>query len=147
MRGSLRDRSILARIAGAAGLGALVFTAACGASQNAPVVPGQAAAVQQPSPPVVVSCEPNQRTLVRPVMVNGVAMSQVECVSTDDAAVAQTAAAQAAPVSYYRAPAVRNTGLSDTRYVPASSGKKGALIGAAIGGGGAAIWDQLTRRK
>jgi hypothetical protein len=26
-------------------------------------------------------------------------------------------------------------------------GKKGALIGAAIGGGGAAIWDQITRRK
>jgi len=25
-------------------------------------------------------------------------------------------------------------------------GKKGALIGAAIGGGGAAIWDQVTRR-
>jgi hypothetical protein len=26
-------------------------------------------------------------------------------------------------------------------------GKKGALIGAAISGGGAAIWDQMTRRK
>jgi hypothetical protein len=25
-------------------------------------------------------------------------------------------------------------------------GKKGALIGAAIGGGSAAIWDQITRR-
>ena len=29
----------------------------------------------------------------------------------------------------------------------AARGKKGALIGAAIGGGGAAIWDQITRRK
>jgi hypothetical protein len=29
----------------------------------------------------------------------------------------------------------------------AVKGKKGALIGAAIGGGGAAIWDQVTRRK
>ena len=26
-------------------------------------------------------------------------------------------------------------------------GKKGALIGAALGGGGAAIWDQMTRRN
>jgi hypothetical protein len=77
--------------------------------------------MQPPSPPVVVSCEPNQRTLVRPVMVNGVAMSQVECVSSDDAAVAQNTVAQPVPVSYYRAPAVRNTGLSDTQYVPASS--------------------------
>ena len=29
----------------------------------------------------------------------------------------------------------------------AVGGKKGALIGATIGGGGAAIWDQVTRRK
>ena len=29
----------------------------------------------------------------------------------------------------------------------AVGGKKGALIGGAIGGGGAAIWDQVTRRK
>jgi len=29
----------------------------------------------------------------------------------------------------------------------AISGKKGALIGAALGGGGAAIWDQMTRRN
>lgn len=27
-----------------------------------------------------------------------------------------------------------------------AKGKKGALIGAAVGGGGAAIWDQITRR-
>jgi hypothetical protein len=29
----------------------------------------------------------------------------------------------------------------------AVGGKKGALIGAVIGGGGAALWDQVTRRK
>jgi hypothetical protein len=199
MRGTLRNRFVWARVAGVAGLGALLFTAACGTSQNAPAAAAQAAAAQ-PSTPVVVSCEPNQRTLVRPVMVNGTAMSQVECVSSDDAAMAQNAMAQPAPVSYYRAPAVRSAALSDTRYVPAStypvassprvvparqvvyddqpvrevrqgrsvkksaiiigssagigagvgaavSGKKGALIGAAIGGGGAAIWDQMTRRN
>jgi hypothetical protein len=199
MRGTLRNRFVWARAAGVAGLGALLFTAACGASQNAPAAAAQSAAAQ-PSTPVVVSCEPNQRTLVRPVVVNGAAMSQVECVSADDGALAQNAVAQPAPVSYYRTPAVRNVAMSDTRYVPASSypvassprvvparqvvyddrpvrdvrqgrsvkksaiiigspagigagvgaavsGKKGALIGAAIGGGGAAIWDQMTRRN
>jgi hypothetical protein len=28
----------------------------------------------------------------------------------------------------------------------AVGGKKGALVGAVIGGGGAALWDQITRR-
>jgi hypothetical protein len=121
MRGILRNRFIWARVAGVAGLGALLFTAACGTSQNAPVVPAQAAAVQQPLTPIVVSCEPNQRTLVRPVMMNGAPMSQVECVSSDNAPVVQNAAAQVSPVGYYPAPAVRATALSDTRYVPASS--------------------------
>ena len=118
MRGSHRNRFIWTRVAGIAGLGALLFTAACGTSQNAPGAPAQTAAAQQPSTPIVVSCEPNQRTLVRPVMVNGAAMSQVECVS-NDAALVQNAA-QVSPVSYYRAPVVRETALSDTRYVPAS---------------------------
>jgi hypothetical protein len=29
----------------------------------------------------------------------------------------------------------------------AVGGKKGALLGAVIGGGGATVWDQVTRRK
>ena len=29
----------------------------------------------------------------------------------------------------------------------AVGGKKGALIGAVVGGGGATLWDQITRRK
>ena len=199
MRGTLRNRFIWARVAGIAGLGALLFTVGCGTSQNVPAAAAQTAA-SQPSMPVVVSCDPNQRTLVRPVVVNGNAVSQVECVSNPEAQfAAQNTIAPAAPVSYYRAPA-RNAELTDTRYVPASSypaassprvvparqvvyddrpvrevsrgrsvkksaviigssagigagvgaaihGKKGALIGAAIGGGGAAIWDQVTRRK
>jgi len=29
----------------------------------------------------------------------------------------------------------------------AVGGKKGALIGAVIGGGGATLWDQVTRRR
>jgi hypothetical protein len=198
MRGNHPSRFIWARAAGVAGLGALLFTVGCGASPNAGLA-AQPTAAAQPSTPVVVSCEPNQRTLVRPVVVNGAAVSQVECVSNGEAPVyAQNMTAQAVPVSYYRAPAARNAGLADTRYIPAASypvttarpiparqvvydddrpvrvvrqgrsvkksaviigssagigagvgaavhGKKGALIGAAIGGGGAAIWDQMTR--
>jgi hypothetical protein len=200
MRGTLRNRFIWARLAGVAGLGALLFTVGCGTSQNVPGVAAQAIAAQ-PSTPVVVSCEPNQRTLVRPVVVNGNAVSQIECVSNGDAQIiAQNTIAQPIPVSYYRAPAAGNAELADTRYVPAASypvassprvvparqvvyddrpvrevrhgrsvkksaviigsstgigagvgaaihGKKGALIGAALGGGGAAIWDQMTRRN
>ena len=197
MRGTLRQEYIWARVAGFAGLGALLVTAACGKSQNIPAVAAQTAA--QPSAPVVVSCEPDQRTLVRAAVVNGTAVSQVECVSNPDAQVVAQNIAQPAPVSYYT-PVARSAALTDTRYVPAASypvaasprvvparqvvyderpvrevrrgrsvkksaiiigssagigagvgaavsGKKGALIGAAIGGGGAAIWDQMTRRK
>jgi len=191
------------RAAWAASLGALFFTVGCGASQTG-VAAAQPLAAAQPSAPVVVGCEPNQRTLVRPSVVNGVAVSQVDCVSSSELAVStQTLAVQpsAVPVSY--APAVtRPADLGDTRIIPASypaatapattarpvrarqvvyddpvrvekpqrsvkksaiiigssagvgagigaaaGGKKGALVGALIGGGGATLWDQLTRRK
>jgi hypothetical protein len=73
------------------GIAALAATAGCGvreassvsaqplastASQHAAIAP------QQGGTPVVVSCEPTQRTLVRPVVVNGAAVSQVECITT-----------------------------------------------------------------
>ena len=148
---------------------------------------------------MVVSCEPNQRTLVRPVVMNGATISQIECVSADPqaAAYAQTAAtAQPVPAAYgYAAQPVVYRDLAPAQIVPVqrttsvarpirtrqvvyddpvevkkkrsvkksvaiiggsaaagagigalAKGKKGALIGAAIGGGGAAIWDQITRR-
>ena len=185
---------------------ALLFTVGCGATQNTAGVRAQeVAGIQQAGSPVVVSCEPHQRTLVRPVVINGATVSQVECVAADPqaaAAYAQPAvysapvAAQAAPVRYVAArpaPIVYDDGLEDARVVRTSSGsarpvqarqvvyqepvarksrsvkksaaiigssaavgagigalakgKKGALIGAAIGGGGAAVWDQITRRR
>ena len=189
-----------ARTAAVAGLGGLLFTVGCGASQTGVA----AASVAQPGTPVVVGCEPNQRTLVRPSVVNGVAVSQVECVSvTELTASAQSAFAQQpgfVPVSYQPGAAVvnRSADLGDTRIIPASypttvarpvrarqvvyddrpvrevkpqrsvkksaiiigssagvgagvgaavGGKKGALIGAVIGGGGATLWDQITRRR
>jgi hypothetical protein len=202
MRG--RDTNIWWTRAGVlGGLGALLFTVGCGASQNGIAnAAAQSVAAPQPGTPVVVSCEPNQRTLVRPTVVNGVALSQVECVSTGEVAVTQTTAAQPAvpmPVNYVAAP--RTAEWGDTRIVPAQTsapvaaarpvaarqvvydedrpervvkprrtvkksaiiigssagvgagvgaavgGKKGALIGAVIGGGGATLWDQVTRRK
>jgi hypothetical protein len=193
------------RVIGATlGIAALVGATACGVT-SAPVQPGMAAlqsapADQQASSPVVVSCEPNQRTLVRPVVVNGASLSQVECVSNGATTVAAPAlAAPAAPLAVndtYRAVRVSQPAaddLGDTRIVntpparpavrtaetrqevyrepvrrtrsvkksaviigssagvgagvgAAVGGKKGALVGAVIGGGGAALWDQITRR-
>jgi hypothetical protein len=192
------------RVIGATlGVAALVGATACGVT-SAPAHPGVAAlqstpAVQEASSPVVVSCEPNQRTLVRPVVVNGMSLSQVECVSNGATTVAAPAlAAPAAPMAVndtYRTVRVSQPAadLGDTRIVDtppaprvvrtaetrqpeyrepvrqtrsvkksaviigssagvgagvgaAVGGKKGALVGAVIGGGGAALWDQITRR-
>src|SRR5687768_13653580 len=79
-------KSLWGRAAGVAGLGALVFTYGCGAAQNAAGVRAQELTAGQAGTPVVVSCEPHQRTLVRPAIVNGAQVSQVECVAADPAA-------------------------------------------------------------
>ena len=85
-----------------------------------PVASAAAQATTTPAgSPIVVSCEPQQRTLVRPVMVNGAAVSQVECI-TDGALAATTALpaggyAAPVPVAYrQQLPAV-----TPVRYVPA----------------------------
>jgi len=187
--------------AGAAGLGALAFSFGCGT--NAAAVRAQdLAAGAAPGAQVVVTCEPDQRTLVRPAVVGGVAVSQVECVSIGEALAAAPVAAPS-PVVYrpasrfvqsaraedlgdarivqpgddvraarpvparqvvYEAPRRERT-VSTPRSVKKSAiiigssagagagvgaaigGRKGALIGAVVGGGGAALWDQITRRK
>jgi hypothetical protein len=195
-----------ARAAAAVGLSALLFTVGCGASQSGVSAAAAPANLAQPNTPVVVGCEPNQRTLVRPSVINGMTVSQVDCVSVSQFAVStQTGVAQQpgfVPVNYQpAAPAVvtRNADLADTRIIPASypattaarpvparqvvyddrpvrevkpkrsvaksaiiigssagvgagvgaavGGKKGALIGAVLGGGGATVWDQVTRRR
>ena len=177
---------------------ALLFTYGCGATPNASAVRAQEAASAQPSgSPIVVSCEPHQRTLVRPVVVNGAAISQVECVAAEPQAVAATQPFAPAQPQAYAAPRAQTVyaDMAPAQVVPVhttqaarpvrtsqvvyqepvrikknrsvkksaviigssaavgagvgalSGGKKGALIGAAIGGGGAAIWDQVTRRR
>jgi hypothetical protein len=181
----------------------LIFTVGCGPSQNAAGVRAEGLTAGQAGSPVVVSCEPHQRTLVRPAVVNGVQVSQVECVAADPsrmtaetayanqlapraAAAAYTQAARAPQVVYedleparvirtsapatvarpqttrqviYDEPVKKTRSVKKSAIIIGSSagvgaavgaavkGKKGALIGAAIGGGGAAIWDQVTRRK
>ena len=195
---------------GALAAGALLATAGCSdglaARTNTEQVASAAAqATTTPAgSPIVVSCEPQQRTLVRPVMVNGAAVSQVECI-TDGALAATTALpaggyAAPVPVAYrQQLPAVTPVryvpadDLPDARLIPVSQpasvartiparqivyqepikpkrtvkksaiiigssagagagigaavgGKKGALLGALIGGGGATLWDQITRR-
>src|SRR5687767_11102690 len=65
-----------------AGAGALLFTFACGGTARDLTTAGaQPLAANQAGAPVLVSCEPHQRTLVRPVVINGAAVSQVECVA------------------------------------------------------------------
>jgi hypothetical protein len=185
-----------AAVAAVAGLGALLV--GCGAN-NLPNT--QAQAFGAAGAPVSVACEPNQRAIVRQVVVNGVLQAQAECQSLG--AVGTTGVAPVAyppaavPVSYgYTQAAIPETRLVRTAYTPAVvtreaapqrvvyqparervvvtrpkrsvkksaviigssagvgagigaavGGKKGAGIGALIGGGGAALWDQITRRK
>lgn len=217
VRGSqFADRESLMRrrgrvLAGGVGLVAIVASVACGTNTPGTVTPGAAptqiaAAPQANGSPVVVSCEPNQRTLVRPVVVNGATLSQIECITNAGVVtVAQQPQTLAAPVYapapapiYQPAPVVQRVALpddyGDTRVVTteprtrvvrpvqtrevvyrepikkprtvkksaviigssagvgagvgaAVGGKKGALLGALIGGGGATVWDQITRRK
>jgi len=176
-------------------VGAALATAGCATREAA----STDARFAPPSSAMSVACEPTQRAIVHPAVVNGVAMSQVECVSAaattqavagvqtvsyvpPPAAVPAPAVAYEPPVSYaaprvvpatYRTAApqrvvdepVRHYTRRPTRSVKKSAiiigssagagaglgavigGKKGAAVGALIGGGGATLWDQITRHK
>src|SRR3954471_1941522 len=89
------------------GFTALAFTAACNTAPQAstaaqPFAPAAGPAMNQAGTPVVVSCEPHQRTLARPAVVNGVTVSQVECVAAEAmvATAVQPQAFAPAPVGY-----------------------------------------------
>jgi hypothetical protein len=77
---------------------ALLFTVGCGtaardASSTIAAQQPLAPVAQQVAPagaPVVVGCEPHQRTLVRQALVNGTMVSQVECVAAEPSALMQT---------------------------------------------------------
>lgn len=130
MRG-METKSLWGSATGMIAVGALAFTFGCGGTQSAAAIRGQELAGAQGASPVVVSCEPNQRALVRPTVVNGATVSQVECVSTDaQGAYLQQAAyvpggyapatafAQPAAVRYSAPrPQYVDEGLSDARIV------------------------------
>jgi hypothetical protein len=209
---NIRQKSAAA--AAVIGLGALLV--GCG-TRDSGLNAAQIAAGTPVGAPLAVSCEPNQRAVVRQVAVNGALQSQVQCETVTQGfapvgtvggyAPAPTAvpagygyapAPVAVPASYgYTQPApLENTRIVRTAYpqevmtreaaprvtsyqrVPervivqkpkrsvkksaiiigssagvgaaigaAAGGKKGAGLGALIGGGGAAVWDQITRRK
>ena len=116
------------QIAGAAvGVGALAFTFACNTAPQATSAVAQQPQINQAGTPVMVNCEPQQRAVVRPTVVNGVAMSQVDCV----AAVPAAPAPVAQPVAYaqpmaYRAPVATQvvqpvSDLGDAQIVPVST--------------------------
>lgn len=153
-----------------------------GSPNMAPVVYNGAPAAGA-SGPVMVNCAPGQRALVRQVLVNGEAVSQVACVTDVAADGYPPMGVQARPVSYttgaddYRA--TRSGNLTERRVVyqqPATErvvrkerswkkpllviggstaagagigglvgGKKGALIGAALGGGASTLFE-ATRK-
>ena len=109
--------------AGVAGAAALLFTVGCGTREAGTVSAQPAATTANPAgTPVVVSCEPHQRTIVRPTVVNGTAMSQVECVAAQPAAYAQATTAAPAPVAasqyaaYAPAPVARPVYTDDAGY-------------------------------
>lgn len=118
------------QIAGATvGFAALAFTFACNtAPQASHALTAQQPQINQAGTPVMVNCEPQQRAVVRPAVVNGVAMSQVDCV-----AVAPTipTAGYVQPVGYaqpvaYRAPVTQvvqpvSSDLGDAQIVPVST--------------------------
>jgi hypothetical protein len=105
----------------------LVFATACNTAPQATQASAQPAAAS--GTPVVVSCEPHQRTLVRPAVVNGVTVSQVECVAAATVLatpVAQPQAYAPTPAGYQRsAPrAVAQpvySDLGDAQVVPVST--------------------------
>jgi hypothetical protein len=211
---NIRQKSAAA--AAVIGLGALLV--GCG-SRDSGLNAAQLAAGTPVGAPLSVSCEPNQRAVVRQVAVNGALQSQVQCSSFAPVGTSGSFG-ETAPAAFAPAPAVGSGGyayapapvavpasygytqpapLENTRivrtaypqevvtrqapqrvvYQPArerivtqpkrsvkksaviigssagvgaaigavAGGKKGAGLGALIGGGGAAVWDQITRRK
>jgi hypothetical protein len=112
------------------GFAALAFTVGCNTAPQAttasaqPLAQPAAQLVDQAGTPVVVSCEPHQRTLVRPAVVNGTTVSQVECVAAANVLAPATQSQAFAPVGYRSAPAVRTVAqpvysdLGDAQVVP-----------------------------
>jgi hypothetical protein len=113
----------------AIGVGALLFTFACGGTRDLSSISAPQLTTNQTGAPVLVSCEPHQRTLVRQAVVNGAAVSQVECVSAGLTVPATAQPAAAVPAGYaantvYTAPRPAQpvySDLGDAQVVPATT--------------------------
>ncbi|MGH9159005.1 MAG: hypothetical protein ACRD2X_03350 [Vicinamibacteraceae bacterium] len=202
-------RAIGVAATGVLGLIVVGTVAGCRSTTDARALEATETAAGPAGLPTLVSCRTGEQALVRPTVVNGQMVSQVECVSTTAPPPApaaqqspyagQTGASSLQPLAYQQAgpslqqpqvyapgaptvaqPAVYEPAATTAQeprvvYEPepeirrskrswkksaviigssaaigagvggATKGKKGALIGAAIGGGGAAIWDAVTR--
>ena len=111
---------------GATAAGALLFTVGCGGARDLNGVAAQTLTATQASVPVLVSCQPHEKALVRPVVVNGATVSQVECVAVGQAAAAAqnqfVAPAPADSPAAYPVAAPRPVAdLGDAEIVPVSS--------------------------
>jgi len=104
--------------------------------------------------PVVVACAPGQHSIVRDVVVRGESVTRVECVS---GASYRSARYDTREVRYV-APRRPHRSWGKTALVVGGSaatgagvggivhGKKGALIGAALGGGAGSLYEATRRR-
>ena len=193
---NIRQKSVAA--VGVLGLGAVLAGCSASARPQASASYGETGAAA----PMAVTCEPNQRAIVRQAAINGVMQSQVSCETVAGFAAVGTAGGSPVayqpgfqPVSYTQPAALEPTRIVRTAYPQqvvtrevaprvtsyqrapervirqpkrsvkksaiiigssagvgagigaAIGGKKGAGIGALLGGGGATLWDQMTRRK
>jgi len=118
MRHSIQSRSATAAAIGATAL----LLVGCGSPDLGDT---RAQAMGSAAVPTAVSCEPNQRALVHPAVINGTTVSQVECVSgqyaTGPAATPvayQPGVAAAMPVSYAAPAQQQFVPLENTRVVP-----------------------------
>ena len=117
------------------GVSALALTVACSATPAMTASNMTAPAQQlasQAGVPVVVSCEPGQRTVVRPAVINGAAVSQVECIASQQMAPAgfgttpqpayyAPAAVQPQPIVARRVSQPVYTDLADAQVGPVSN--------------------------
>jgi hypothetical protein len=104
--------------------------------------------------PLVVACGSGQHAVVRDTFVRGRAVTQVACVRGD----AYRSVAYRTPnVARYRAERRHRSWAKSALIIGGSSatgagiggivkGKKGALIGAALGGGAASVYEGARRR-
>jgi hypothetical protein len=106
-----------------------VTLAGCGTRDlsDARVQTALSAATTNGGQPMAVSCEPTQRAIVRPVVVNGAAMSQVECVSSGLVAGVAPAGFQPAPAAipatYYPTAVAQPVALENAQLVQAPAAR------------------------